>query len=318
MSVNWKRVAVAVLVIVAFAVAAWLLRGERSYVVVALIAALVGVGELVSRYRDAPERAIVTRPALVYVLINVAAGVAALYLVDQFGLFEGDKAANVKKVLLAGFGAMAFFRTALFTVRVGDQDVAVGPIAFLQVVLHAADRAVDRMQARSRATRVGELMSDVDFDSSYEALSVFCLALMQNLTPEEQAALGEQVKKIAASTEMDTRSKAMTFGLQLMNVVGDAVLDAAIDSIAARDAAAVDVSPPTAAVTAGATQQFIATARDARGEEIVHKQVTWATDAAGVATVDGAGRARAVAAGSATITATTADGARGAATLTVN
>jgi hypothetical protein len=316
MSVNARAVLIGVAVVLGVVVIAGIFWSPR-YVVVAGIAALVGVGELISRYRDAPERAVVTRPAILYVAINVAAAAAALFLADRFELFKGDTTADVKKVLLAGFGAMAFFRTALFTVRVGDQDVAVGPIAFLQVVLNAADRAVDRLQARTRATRVAELMSDIDFDSSYKSLSAFCLALMQNLTPDEQAALGEQVNKIAES-KADPRSKAMTFGLQLMNVVGDNVLSAAIDSLAARDAAVIEVEPQGLTIAPNAVQQFRAVARDAQGQEIMHKRVSWASADPAAATIDASGRARAVAKGATRITATADDGTSGAATLTVS
>ena len=44
-----------------------------DYAIVAALGALVGSGELVSRYRDAPAGALRTRPALFYILLNLAA-----------------------------------------------------------------------------------------------------------------------------------------------------------------------------------------------------------------------------------------------------
>ena len=70
-----------------------------DYLVAALLGALVGGTELVSRYRDAPQSALLSRPAWLYVFLNASASALALWL------------------------AMALFRTSLFTVRAGDRDV---------------------------------------------------------------------------------------------------------------------------------------------------------------------------------------------------
>ena len=43
-----------------------------DYVAVALFGALVGTGELVARYRDAPERAVRSVPAFLYVGVNLS------------------------------------------------------------------------------------------------------------------------------------------------------------------------------------------------------------------------------------------------------
>ena len=87
-----------------------------------------------------------------------------------FGV-EGDGAElRWTQALVAGFGAMAFLRSAVFVVRAGDQDVGVGPSGFLQVVLNATDRAVDRRRAGARAHEVARAMSGVSFEKAAEAL----------------------------------------------------------------------------------------------------------------------------------------------------
>lgn len=107
-----------------------------DYVAVALLGGLVGAGELSSRYRDAPGRALYTRPVLFYILLNIAASVIALALTHTFGWTfgasgkPGDATVRWTQVLVAGIGAMALFRTSLFTVRAGDRDIAVGPGSF--------------------------------------------------------------------------------------------------------------------------------------------------------------------------------------------
>lgn len=47
--------------------------GWLDWFAVAALGSLVGGSELVSRYRDAPEKALRTVPAMFYIVINMAA-----------------------------------------------------------------------------------------------------------------------------------------------------------------------------------------------------------------------------------------------------
>ncbi len=79
--------------------------------------------------------------------------------------------------------------------------------------------------------------------------------------------------------------------------------------------AAVVVTPATATISAGQTQQFTATLTDLHGNTITGP-VSWTTSNAAVATIDGSGLATGVAPGTVTVTATSG-GASGTATLVV-
>src|SRR5204862_1193366 len=93
---------------------------------------------------------------------------------------------------------------------------------------------------------------------------------------------------------------------------------AALVSVAAAPApvASVAVSPPTASVVAGQAVQLAATPKDAGGNALSGRVVTWASNAPAVATVNGSGLVTGVAAGAATITAAS-EGQSGGATITV-
>src|SRR5207253_2228205 len=80
--------------------------------------------------------------------------------------------------------------------------------------------------------------------------------------------------------------------------------------------ASVSVSPATASVQTGQTVQLTATPKDASGGALSGRTVTWASSNAAVATVSGTGLVTGVAAGSATITATS-EGKSGTSALTV-
>jgi hypothetical protein len=203
-----------------------------DYLVAALLGVVVGGTELISRYRDAPQSALFSRPAWLYVFLNAAASVLALALARTYGWTFGATGPSQRwtQVFLAGIGAMAVFRTSLFTVRAGDRDVNVGPGLFLQILRDAADREVDRARAQARGKAVAQLMRDVDFEKASKTLVPYCLALMQNVSDGEQKDLMNAVETLA-SGPMDGAIKGRILGLQLMKVVGPVVLTAAVEAL---------------------------------------------------------------------------------------
>jgi uncharacterized protein YjdB len=81
--------------------------------------------------------------------------------------------------------------------------------------------------------------------------------------------------------------------------------------------ASVDVAPTSAALTPGGTVQLTATPKDARGNVLTGRTVTWRSSNPGVATVTSAGLVTGVAPGNASIIATS-EGKEGTAAITVN
>lgn len=218
-----------------------------DYVIVAALGALVGSGELVSRYRDAPAGALRTGPALLYIFLNFAASIVALFVIRvfnwQFGVTSGAAAVRWMQVGIAGTGAMALFRTSLFTVHVGDRDIAVGPSSFLQVFRDAADRAVDRLRAQARGATVDKLMEGIDYAKAFEGLPPYCLALMQNVPDEDQQKMLQALALLDKDPSIDPQIKARILALHLMNVVGPNVLTAAVGSLRKQMASAQNPQP---------------------------------------------------------------------------
>ena len=221
------------------------------YLLVGLFGACVAIGELVSRYRDEPVRALLTPSAVLYVALNAGASLAALALIRAFGWTFGvtgtsdDAAVRWTQTLVAGFGALALFRSSLFTVRVGDKDVGVGPSAFLQSVLDAADRGIDRTRANERSRLVGDVMKNISFEKAHQSLPAYSLGLLQNPAPDTQAQLGRQIETLRTSTMPDS-AKVLILGLLLMNVLGGEVLRSAVNAL--REEIAKPAVPPPADV----------------------------------------------------------------------
>ncbi|WP_433525059.1 hypothetical protein ACQPZ2_08565 [Nocardia pseudovaccinii] len=168
-----------------------------------------------------------------YAAINAAAAGSALLLAHAFGWTFGATRPDsiaVTQVLVAAFGALAIFRSSLFTVRIGSQDVGIGPSTALTILLTAADRGVDRARARERSQQVTTIMRDVSFDRAHLALPTFCLGLLQNCSIAEQQDLGNAVKSLAESPMTDTQ-KSYALGILLINLVGAPVLTHGVSAL---------------------------------------------------------------------------------------
>jgi uncharacterized protein YjdB len=96
----------------------------------------------------------------------------------------------------------------------------------------------------------------------------------------------------------------------------DTLTDSAVVDVSPVPVAAVAVTPASASVARGQTAQLTATTLDSTGAALSGRTVTWVSSNTAVATVNGSGLVTGLAAGAATITATS-DGKNGTAVITV-
>jgi hypothetical protein len=207
-----------------------------QWVAAAALGAGVGLAELVSRYRDQPSALPASVSFWVYLLLNAGASAFAFALIGVFGWTFGlapGPARTGTEVLVAGLAAMALFRSSLLTLKVGDEDVNIGPSALLTSLLAVVDRAVDRRRATQRSDAVSKAMHLVCFSKAKISLPAYSLQLMQNVPVEEQQKLRTAVDALGLSA-MEDDLKSLNLGLLLMNTVGPAVLAAAVRDLGAR------------------------------------------------------------------------------------
>jgi M6 family metalloprotease-like protein len=151
------------------------------------------------------------------------------------------------------------------------------------------------------------------------------LGTTQQLTASARDAAGAVLtgRTITWSSSAPTVATVSATGLVTTVAIGTATISATAEGIAGTAAitvtpvpvASVSVTPASAALPVGTTQQLTASARSAAGAAL-DRAVTWTSGAPSVATVSAAGLVTALAAGSATITAT-AEGIAGTAVITV-
>lgn|GEM_PF-981384 len=202
------------------------------YAVVLIFGIAIGTAELVARYRDDPWDALGSWPARIYIALNGAAAFFAYVLIVSFDWDFGASAGQKTwiQAMVAGFGSMAFFRSSLFTLRVGQTEMAVGPGVLFQILLNATDRGTDRSRAKPRSDIVTKIMQGVSFDAAQAALPNFCFELMQNVPETERLQFRTVVETLARQPMRDT-VKAYNLGLMLLNVVGQRVLEAAVKAM---------------------------------------------------------------------------------------
>jgi hypothetical protein len=205
-----------------------------DFTLVSLFGVLAGSAELLSRYRDAPFWAMSRRFGLIYLAVNAVAGVAALLAVraldPNFGPGDPDRV-RWTRVLVAGFSAVALFRSSLFTVRVGDRDVPIGPAAALQQLLATLDREVDRHLAGRRTTFLDGCQGLPTDPRTLRALTAVCLGIMQNVSPAEQNQVNQQVEAVLRNSGFRPADRRDLVCLQLLAVVGFEVLTRALGRV---------------------------------------------------------------------------------------
>jgi hypothetical protein len=105
----------------------------------------------------------------------------------------------------------------------------------LDILLLVADRGVDRREAVKRAQDIATLVSEVS-DSQLVAkmLTKYCLALMQNVDDKTSQQVSEAIDKIMTDALIPDQIKLDVAALQLGNVVGPDVLEAAVEALGHR------------------------------------------------------------------------------------
>jgi len=232
--------------------------------IVGVLAGFVGLAELVGRYRSDPAYVLRrTLGAWVYILINVLAGVGALLLIRALNWRLGQtEHVELWQVLVAGFGAIAFFRSSFFVAKIGGASVGIGPSLVLGALLDACDREVDRKSAE----KMSEVMDDkaldgLDPDSVMYALPVLSLALMQNFPSGEQAQLGAELAGIRNDETMTEQAKMLAVLVQLAKYLSGNV----VMNVLNHGREAFLAPPPSAQVTP--PQALIEQAKKELGEQ---------------------------------------------------
>jgi hypothetical protein len=186
--------------------------------------ALVGLSEILSRYRDEPMLATATSSGISYLALNgtislLAFGVLRKYPGQIFPAVQNDLFLSA---VVAGFGAMTIFRSKLFTYKSADgKEYPIGPSIVLDTVLKMIDSKIDRRRATDRQLKVFNAMLGInDFVNTANYIEASLLSF-QNLSQDDKAQITSVIDQYRSLTRWPDTLKCLALGFAFLTIAGE-------------------------------------------------------------------------------------------------
>jgi len=211
----------------------WDWRLILAIVTAFLFGSLVGLSEILTRYRDEPIRASFNLYGCAYLTFNGLVALGAFWLLRRYSneIFPAVAGDLFLTAIAAGFGAMVVMRSKLFTYNSPDgNEFAVGPAIVIDTVLGTIDMKIDRLRAAERQERVYAQLRDVtDFESAAQYLEASLLSF-QNLSEQQKSDVSSVVADYRDSA-WDSRLKVMALGFAFLTIAGEDNFDQVVASM---------------------------------------------------------------------------------------
>jgi len=189
-----------------------------------LFGAIVGLSEILSRYRDEPLLAAGHLSGSMYVCLNGVISLLAFVVLRTYSqqIFPALKDDYFLTAVVSGFGAMAVFRSKFFTFHSADgKDYPIGPAIVLDTILKTIDSKIDRRRATERQEQVFESMSNCHDFENVANYFLASLSSFQNLSQEDKAEVRDVVDDYRALKDWPDTLKCMGLGFAFLNISGE-------------------------------------------------------------------------------------------------
>jgi hypothetical protein len=205
-----------------------------GYLVAVCVSCLVGLGDILSRYKDNPFVALATRAAMFYLCANAMFGALAFWLAVALDIVTVEGLAPwpahsgtqiIKDGLIVGFAAILILRSVAFKLSVGGQTADVGPSTIIDAMLASFDQSINRSVALGKDRRVRDMMAGVSFEKAKRFIPEYCLSLLEQDEARAQR-IGILVNSISEFRRDDPAAdaeRAFLLGVTLINVFGPKV-----------------------------------------------------------------------------------------------
>jgi hypothetical protein len=198
---------------------------HHLYFCVFLLGILTAFAEIISTFSDEPLKALQTPHALIYHLANGLIAVLGLYVLEVSKFPHGTPLNRVNMVLAAGFGSMIIIRSKLLNIKIGSENVSLGPEQVVKVFFRFMETAIDRVRARSRIDFVKGLMRDIDFDMVQEYSLSMLLAAPLTLDEKARKDCVDGILELKNNSIKDKQLKSYHLGFLLLNQMGEDFLN---------------------------------------------------------------------------------------------
>ena len=196
--------------------------------------ALVGLSEILSRYRDEPLLAAATNSGMSYLAINGVMSTIAFAVLRKYPtqIFPGLGGDLLLTAVVSGFGAMGIFRSKLFTFKSSDgTEYPIGPAIVLDTILKMIDSEIDRRRATERQTRVFNAMAGInDFARTADYMEASLLSF-QNLSQDDKTQISSVINQYRTLTKWPDTLKGLGLGFAFLTIAGEANFDIVISNI---------------------------------------------------------------------------------------
>ena len=185
---------------------------------------LVGLSEILSRYRDEPLLAASTNFGLAYLSLNGLVSLAAFMLLRRYPtqIFPSLQNDLLLSSIVAGFGAMVVFRSKLFTFRSSDgKDYPIGPAIVLDTVLKTIDSKIDRRRATERQLEVFRSVIGIQNFSDMADYFEASLSSFQNLSQDDKSEIKTVIDQYRSLTGWPDTLKCLGLGFAFLTIAGD-------------------------------------------------------------------------------------------------
>ncbi len=185
-----------------------------------MLGSITAAAELLSKYRDEPWKALITRGAIVYLFINGLISMFAYVVVIYFKIIVDSLQAS----LVSGTGAMAILRSKLFVYASGSgKEYSIGPDIVINVFMKAISGQIDRERAFKRQKLIICHMADLE-DGDFDSLVKFfdtVIPSFQGIDKDDIANHNDMVKNLIKDNELPNKLKIFKFGYLFVTLVGE-------------------------------------------------------------------------------------------------
>jgi hypothetical protein len=196
---------------------------------------LVGLSEILTRYRDEPITAATTAYGAFYLVLNGSISLAAYALLLRYPnqIFPVAGGDLFLAAVLAGFGAMTVLRSSLFTYRSPDgTEYKIGPAIAIETIFKTIDQKIDRQRARERHERVFRSLNGIreaDFQPVADYVEMSLLSF-QTLTQQQKAEITDFIQQLK-STTWSGWLKTLALGFVFLTVAGEENFDEMVENL---------------------------------------------------------------------------------------
>lgn len=197
--------------------------GGYPYFIVFTLGMITALAEIIGKFRDEPLKAFRTKEAVGYHVLNGCISAFALWVFVLNDVPFGTSLEKLNTVIIAGLGSMLIMRSRLFAIKVGGEEVALGPEQVIKIYFRFMETAIDRKRAQSRITFVKAVMSNIAFDT-VKNYALTMLDAVQTLDLTRRQSIEQKINAIATEAPSDQEQKSYKLGFLLMDNLGEDIV----------------------------------------------------------------------------------------------